>query len=63
MRWRRHRRTVFKTFLEMFRSDRFQDLSLSDWLTHTPPELVLQHLLISPEVLKKIPTDKPFIVP
>ncbi len=24
-------------FLEMFKSTRFQDLSLSDWVTHTPP--------------------------
>jgi len=28
------------TFLEMFKSDHFQDLSLAVWLTHTPPELV-----------------------
>jgi oxalate decarboxylase len=28
--------------LEIFKSDRFQELSLSEWLTHTPPELVLE---------------------
>ena len=30
-------------FLEMFKSRHFQDLSLSEWLTHTPPELVMAH--------------------
>lgn len=33
-------------FLEMFKSSYFQDLSLSEWLTHTPPELVMAHLNI-----------------
>src|SRR5207302_7902338 len=28
-------------YLEVFRSSRFQDLSLSQWLAHTPPELVM----------------------
>jgi oxalate decarboxylase len=31
-------------FLEMFRSDRFADVSLSQWMALTPPELVQQHL-------------------
>jgi oxalate decarboxylase len=31
-------------FLEMFKSSFYQDLSLSEWLTHEPPELVLAHL-------------------
>src|SRR5258706_2375712 len=31
-------------FLEMFKSSYYQDLSLSEWLTHTPPELVMAHL-------------------
>jgi len=30
-------------FLEMFKSSHFHDLSLSEWLTHTPPELVMAH--------------------
>jgi oxalate decarboxylase len=32
------------TFLEMFRSNRFADVSLSQWLALTPPELVQAHL-------------------
>src|SRR5438445_1963900 len=30
-------------FLEMFKSSFYQDLSLSEWLAHTPPELVMAH--------------------
>jgi oxalate decarboxylase len=31
-------------FLEMFRSDRYADISLNQWLALTPPELVQAHL-------------------
>jgi oxalate decarboxylase len=31
-------------FLEMFRSDRFADVSLRQWMALTPPELVQPHL-------------------
>jgi oxalate decarboxylase len=31
-------------FLEMFKSDRFADISLNQWLALTPPELVKAHL-------------------
>ena len=31
-------------FLEMFRSDRFADVSLNQWMALTPPELVQAHL-------------------
>ncbi len=44
-------------FLEMFKAPRYQDLSLNDWMTHLPPEIVFQHLNISPETLAKIPRD------
>ncbi len=50
-------------FLEMFKADRFQDLSLSDWVTHTPPELIMEHLRISKETLQNIPKDKAPVVP
>ncbi len=32
-----------------------QDLSLSQWLTHTPPKLVAEHLLIDKGVLATMP--------
>lgn len=50
-------------FLEMFKADRFMDLSLSEWVSNTPPELVIQHLGISKETLGAIPKTKPLITP
>ncbi|WP_282583512.1 oxalate decarboxylase family bicupin [Lichenifustis flavocetrariae] len=39
-------------FLEMFKSDRYADLSLTQWLALTPPELVVAHLNIDKAVLQ-----------
>jgi oxalate decarboxylase len=50
-------------FLEMFKADRFMDLSLSEWVSNTPPELVMAHLGISRETLQAIPKQKPLIMP
>jgi oxalate decarboxylase len=50
-------------FLEMFKSSFYQDLSLSEWLTHTPPELVRAHLNIDQATLDAIPRDEIVIVP
>jgi len=49
--------------LEVFRAPQFMDVSLSDWITHTPPELVAQHLNVSAETIAKFPRGKPEIVP
>jgi oxalate decarboxylase len=50
-------------FVEMFKNPRFMDLSLSEWVTHAPPQLVMDHLRISPEVLKAIPRANSVVVP
>jgi oxalate decarboxylase len=50
-------------FLEMFKSSFYQDLALSKWLTHTPPELVAAHLNLDKVTLDAMPKDKPLIVP
>src|SRR5437764_4221773 len=50
-------------FLEMFKSSFYQDLSLSEWLAHTPPELVMAHLNIDKTTLDAIPRDELVIVP
>ena len=51
-------------FLEMFgKVDRFQDLSLAEWLAHTPPELVMAHLHIDKAALDAIPREAPVIMP
>jgi oxalate decarboxylase len=49
--------------LEVFRAPQFQDVSLSDWITHTPPALVAQHLNVSSETIARFPRNKPEIVP
>ena len=50
-------------FLEMFKSSFYQDLALSEWLSHTPPELIMAHLNISKETLDALPKEKLVIVP
>jgi oxalate decarboxylase len=50
-------------FLEVFRSNSFEDVSLSDWLAHTPHSLVAHHLNIDPSVVARFPANKPEIVP
>ena len=50
-------------FLEMFKSSFYQDLALSEWLTHTPPELVAAHLNLDKATLDALPRDKPLIMP
>ena len=50
-------------FLEMFKASVYQDLALSAWLTHTPPELVAAHLNLDKATLDAIPKDKPLIMP
>ena len=50
-------------FLEIFRADRFEDVSLSDWLTHAPRSLVAQHLNVDPSVIARFPNNKPLVLP
>ncbi|HEY1482415.1 MAG TPA: cupin domain-containing protein [Candidatus Acidoferrum sp.] len=50
-------------FLEMFKSGFYQDLALSEWLSHTPPELVTAHLQLDKATLNAMPKDKPLIMP
>lgn len=50
-------------FLEMFKADRFMDLSVSQWMTHAPPELIEKHLGISQDLLSRIPKSKTPVMP
>jgi oxalate decarboxylase len=50
-------------FLEMFKSSFYQDLSLSEWLAHTPPELVMAHLRIDKATFDAIPKDEVVVMP
>jgi oxalate decarboxylase len=49
-------------FLEMFRSDRFEDISLNQWMALTPPELVQAHLNLDDSTMAALSKDKPIIV-
>jgi len=50
-------------FLEIFKTDTYQDISLSDWLTHTPPALVAAHFNLSPKDIANFPNNAPVVMP
>jgi len=50
-------------FLEMFKSSYYQDLALSEWLAHTPPELVAAHLRLDRATLDALPREKTVVMP
>ncbi|GGG54617.1 oxalate decarboxylase family bicupin [Paenibacillus radicis (ex Gao et al. 2016)] len=45
-------------FLEMFKSDRFVDVSLNQWMALTPQELVASNLHVGPELLNVLRKEK-----
>jgi len=47
----------------VFRAPRYEEISLSNWLTHTPPALVAQHLNIDEATIAKWPADAPGVMP
>ncbi|KAF9262444.1 oxalate oxidase [Marasmius fiardii PR-910] len=49
-------------FLEIFNTDRFQDISLNQWLALTPPELVKAHLKLDDETIAKLSKTKPIVM-
>jgi oxalate decarboxylase len=55
--------TTDLTFLEMFKTNTFQEISLNEWLARTPQQLVASHLHLDKATLDAIPKDKSVIVP
>jgi len=47
----------------MFKASRYEDMSLSEWLSHTPPELVMAHLNIDKTMYDALPREKAVVVP
>lgn len=45
-------------FLEMFKADRFIDVSLNNWIRRLPPEMATAHLNLDETLIAKIPSDK-----
>ena len=50
-------------FVAVFKSDKYEEVSLSDWLAHTPPAMVAQTLNLDPAVIAKFPKNGPGIMP
>jgi len=50
-------------FLEMFKSSRYEEFSFSEWLAHTPSELVMAHLHIDKATFDKIPKGGVSVTP
>jgi oxalate decarboxylase len=50
-------------FLEMFKSAHYEDISLGEWMAHTPYLLMNQHLRVGMAMLDEIPKEEMVIVP
>ncbi len=50
-------------FLEVFPTAMYEDISLNQWLAHTPARLVDQHLGTGEEFVEKLPKEKVAITP
>ncbi|UFS58829.1 cupin domain-containing protein [Subtercola endophyticus] len=50
-------------YIETFKSDHYEEVSLANWLAHLPPALVSAHLNIPEEVLASFPRDTQGITP
>lgn len=50
-------------FLEMFKSPHYEEISLNQWLAHTPHQLVNQHLNLGKAVIDAIPKDPIVVTP
>jgi oxalate decarboxylase len=50
-------------FMEIFKADRFEEVSLSDWIAHTPPAMVAQTLNLDPSIIARFPKIRPDVMP
>jgi oxalate decarboxylase len=50
-------------YTEVFRADRFEEVSLSDWLAHSPVDMVAETLNLDPSVIAQFPKNGPDLVP
>ena len=50
-------------YMEVFKADRFEEVSLSDWLAHSPIDMVAETLNIDRSLIAQIPQNRPDIVP
>ncbi len=50
-------------FLEIFKTPHYEEVTLTDWLVHTPPAMVAQTLRIDPAVIRSFPRGIPDVMP
>ena len=50
-------------FFAVFRAPGYEEISLADWLKHTPPALVAQHLNVDTTTVAMWPDEVPKVVP
>ena len=50
-------------YVEVFRADRFEEVSLSDWLAHSPIDMVAETPNLDPSVIAQFPKNRPDLVP
>lgn len=49
-------------WIEIYKSDRVEDIPLSQWLALTPPEIVAQTLKVPVEFVAKIKKEKQVLI-
>jgi oxalate decarboxylase len=50
-------------FLALFRSPRYEEITLSDWLAHSPPDMVAATFNLDPAVIAQFPKGAPAVMP
>jgi oxalate decarboxylase len=50
-------------YMEVFRAGSFEEVSLSDWLAHSPIDMVAETLNLDPSVIAQFPKNRPDVVP
>jgi oxalate decarboxylase len=55
--------TTDLVFLEIFKTDTYAEVSLSEWLSHAPAQMVMEALNVSAETYAKFPKNRSDVVP
>jgi oxalate decarboxylase len=50
-------------FLEIFKTDEYQDISLADWLKHSPTQMVAEHFNLTPADIARFPSTDEAVRP
>ena len=55
--------TTDLVFVTVFRTDRYEEVTLADWLAHTPPEMVAATFNLDPAVVARFPKERAAFMP